>query len=300
MTPAGNTNPYYAIYGIAPASIGSGTNVNITLGNNNANCYAGYFVGDVFCSNTYYYSDPKLKENIAEYKGALDKLNQLPVKSYTFRQNEFPTMNFPQGEQIGMLSTDIKQVFPNLVKQTTQPAIKGKGGDVAFEAVNYNSLIPVLVQAVKELDLKTQSHAPTDDLLHTISAQQAQLTRQAQQIADQDRKTDNLHAMLEDLHRSENKEAENQKDHDAVLYPAVFDSVTHSVSIDYRVDRMHTESSIRVETKEGTLISQQDISRHNIGTLLFPLSMLANVGCKYSLVIDGKIVDTRSMMIPSK
>jgi hypothetical protein len=123
--------------------------------------FAGYFNGDVFCSNTYYYSDPKLKENIKEYKGALEKLSQLNIKQYTFKTKEFPQLNMPGGDQVGVLSTEMKKVFPNLVKRAIQPDLKEHKNNTEFESVNYNALIPVIIQATKELDGKK---ADTEDL----------------------------------------------------------------------------------------------------------------------------------------
>ncbi len=132
--------------------------------------YAGYFEGDVFCAATYYYSDPKLKTNVHDYSGAVAQLRQLNIKQYSFKTEEFPYLNMPQGEQVGVLSTEMKLVFPNLVKHSISPGIGNDRKDLDFEAVNYNALIPVLVQAVKELDSKTGT-AETIAELKTANAE---------------------------------------------------------------------------------------------------------------------------------
>ena len=119
--------------------------------------FSGYFEGDIFCAATYYYSDPKLKTNVQDYKGAISKLRQLNIKQYTFKNDEYAYLNMPQGIQVGVLSTEMKQVFPNLVKNSISPGIGLNRKDLYFEAVNYNALIPILIQAVKELDDKTFS-----------------------------------------------------------------------------------------------------------------------------------------------
>lgn len=144
----------YGVVGRQPLPLGS-TSGTLSSCLNCPVSFAGYFEGDVFCAATYYYSDPKLKTNVQDYSGAVSKLRQLNIKQYTFKNNEYPYLNMPQGEQVGVLSTEMKQVFPNLVKYSISPGIGLGRKDVYFEAVNYNALIPILIQAIKELDNKT-------------------------------------------------------------------------------------------------------------------------------------------------
>lgn len=101
-------------------------------------------------------SDQKLKKNVQDIDGSLDKLGKLrgvsfskiiPAKKVeTFSNNNDETKKKTQVENkeieengIGFIAQEVKQVFPELVKED-------KDG---YLSVDYISLIPVLVEAIK-------------------------------------------------------------------------------------------------------------------------------------------------------
>ncbi len=87
--------------------------------------------GDIVVS-----SDARLKANIMSLGSTLAKLLLIDGKTYTMKKN---------GKQkIGVLAQDIQKVFPELV--TTD--------DKDMLAVNYQGLVPVLINALKEQDDK--------------------------------------------------------------------------------------------------------------------------------------------------
>jgi hypothetical protein len=283
--------PYYALYAIAPT--GSGSSPTSPTGPaTHGNIYAGFFNGDVFCANTYYYSDPKLKENVIEYKGALEKLKQLPVKSYTFRQKDFPTMNFPSGEQIGLLSTDLKKVFPNLIKESIQPAIKDKGEAVTYDAVNYNALIPVLLQAVKELDEK-----PTADpaLTNTVAQQQAQIGALNKQLSE-------LRNMISDICNNGCASFQNSQNTQAngtvLLNQSIPNPTSGSTLIGYSINIPFADAALQLSDKGGKLIKQFLLTQQmGSGSVTVDGNSVASGTYNYSLIVDGKVYDTKSMVI---
>jgi len=87
--------------------------------------------GDIVVS-----SDAKLKANIVSLGSTLAKLLLIDGKTYTMKKN---------GKQkIGLLAQDIQKVFPELVTKD----------DKEMLAVNYQGLVPVLINALKEQDDK--------------------------------------------------------------------------------------------------------------------------------------------------
>lgn len=82
--------------------------------------YAGYFAGDVYTTGAYMPSDMRLKQNIIDYNDALSKLKLLNVKMYNFKYEEYPLLNLPEGEQIGLLSQEVQKIFPNMVKRADE------------------------------------------------------------------------------------------------------------------------------------------------------------------------------------
>ena len=81
-------------------------------------------------------SDARLKSNIVSLGSTLSKLLLIDGKSYT--------MNKSGEEKIGILAQDIQEVFPELVSKD----------DNEMLSVNYQGLVPVLINAIKEQEDK--------------------------------------------------------------------------------------------------------------------------------------------------
>ena len=80
-------------------------------------------------------SDARLNANIMALGSTLEKLMKIDGKSYKMKYNE-------KVNKIGLLAQEIEEVFPELVKEG-----EDKDGTLS---VNYQGLIPVLINAIKE------------------------------------------------------------------------------------------------------------------------------------------------------
>ena len=78
-------------------------------------------------------SDARLKSNIISLGSTLSKLLQIDGKSYTMKKDE------SEKQKIGLLAQDIEKVFPELVSESH-----------GVKSVNYQGLVPVLINALKE------------------------------------------------------------------------------------------------------------------------------------------------------
>ena len=87
--------------------------------------------GDVVIS-----SDARLKANIVSLGSTLSKLLLIDGKTYTMKKNS--------KQKIGVLAQDIQKVFPELVSKDENEML----------AVNYQGLVPVLINALKEQHTK--------------------------------------------------------------------------------------------------------------------------------------------------
>ena len=82
-------------------------------------------------------SDARLKANIISLGSTLAKLLQIDGKTYTMKKDE------NKKQKIGVLAQDIEKVFPELVSESN-----------GVKSVNYQGLVPVLINALKEQDGK--------------------------------------------------------------------------------------------------------------------------------------------------
>lgn len=76
-------------------------------------------------------SDLLVKENVSTFENGLDVVNQLRGVNYTWKENG--------KKSIGVVAQELEKVLPQLVK------------DGEIKSVNYNGLIGVLIEAIKEL-----------------------------------------------------------------------------------------------------------------------------------------------------
>jgi hypothetical protein len=91
--------------------------------------------GDVICS---YSSDSRMKDNQKSIENSLDSLDKINGISFDWNEHG-PHLN-PK-KDLGVIAQEVQEVYPELVEER-------KNGMLA---VNYNGLIPVLIEAVKEL-----------------------------------------------------------------------------------------------------------------------------------------------------
>lgn len=99
--------------------------------------------GDVIAASTTVSSDENLKDNISTYKNALNTLKEIKGVSFEWKKD---------GKKSGgVIAQDVEKVLPELVGSKKSL----KGGKETL-TVDYNGLIGVLIQAVKELSHKVE------------------------------------------------------------------------------------------------------------------------------------------------
>ena len=89
-------------------------------------------------------SDARLKANIISLGATLSKLLQIDAKTYVMKKDA------SKKQKIGVLAQDIETVFPELVTESNN-----------IKSVNYQGLVPVLINAIKEQNqtIETQQDA---------------------------------------------------------------------------------------------------------------------------------------------
>lgn len=93
-------------------------------------------------------SDESYKENIAPIKEALEKVLKLQGKTYSWKVNDYPQMNFDKLAHSGFIAQEVETVLPHLVVTGDDDEKYGKGK----KSVNYIELIPFLVESIKALN----------------------------------------------------------------------------------------------------------------------------------------------------
>jgi hypothetical protein len=102
-----------------------------------------YATGDI----TAYYSDVRLKNILGKIVDALDKVNKLD--GFYFEPNEVAQLlGYEKKVDVGLSAQVVKEILP----EATAPAPV----DPKYITVRYEKIIPLLVEAIKELDVKLE------------------------------------------------------------------------------------------------------------------------------------------------
>lgn len=97
------------------------------------------FSGQVYSSGTLLTSDVRFKQNISEIDSPLQILSKLNGKTYQFKTG-FKNKDFPAGQQYGFIAQELEKVLPSIVVT----------GEEGYKSVNYDAVIPILVESVKQ------------------------------------------------------------------------------------------------------------------------------------------------------
>ena len=104
--------------------------------------------GSVFAScGTLSCSDQRFKSNIRTIQNSIDLLSKVDGVYYDWKTEEYPKRNFSNQEQIGVIAQQLEKQFPQVVH------IDDKG----YRSVAYDKLVPVLIEAIKELNRELEN-----------------------------------------------------------------------------------------------------------------------------------------------
>lgn len=124
--------------------------------------FGGLFSGGLgYINGLYNLSDERVKSNIQPITNAINKLKQINGVSYNYNLNEYNYLTKGDSRTyLGFLAQNIKEVFPEAVAEKqlavvgpnkmTNSVNKTDFKKEIFNVVDYTSLIPVTVQAIKE------------------------------------------------------------------------------------------------------------------------------------------------------
>ncbi len=143
--------------------------------------------GTLTANNVSASSDFRLKKDIQQLDGALDKVLKLRGVSFYWKSKEDMaaakgkdvnnmSYGYSQDKQIGVIAQEIEEVLPELVVTDNE----------GFKSVKYENLTPVLIEAVKE----QQS---------IIDAQNQKIENQQSKIESLEAQMDEMKKMIEDL-----------------------------------------------------------------------------------------------------
>ena len=93
-------------------------------------------------------SDERLKENIKNIDNGLDTINKLQGRTFTWKEEA----DMSSGTKYGLIAQELEKVLPDLVYDKN--GIRQMEDGTHYKSITMSGIIPVLIEAVKELSLK--------------------------------------------------------------------------------------------------------------------------------------------------
>lgn len=228
-------------------------------------------------------SDRRLKSDIRPLQSAMDKLSQLNGVSYRkhlpdLHLNEIDARGVTdevklntircdtlssndevgQNENYGFIAQEFREVFPELVREDND----------GYLGIDYISLIPVMVEAMKELREEI-------DML----------------------KSANEDFELRDKNAMENNNGMENSIQSATLYQNAPNPFSSETEIRYYIPNNAGQASMLIFDMQGTLKKQMQITAKGNGSLTINASELPAGMYIYSLIVDGKEIDSKRMIL---
>ena len=92
----------------------------------------------------------ELKENIETISDGLDTINSLTGRTFTWKEEA----DMQEGTRYGLIAQELEEIIPELVINHTGINEKEEGSGVYYKSVHTAGIIPILIEAVKELSAK--------------------------------------------------------------------------------------------------------------------------------------------------
>ncbi|MEO8150100.1 MAG: tail fiber domain-containing protein, partial [Bacteroidia bacterium] len=237
---------------------------------------AAFFDGNVVVMGTFQGSDSKLKTNVTDVTNAIGIINQLQPKTFNFDTAQYNFMHLEGDLQYGLIAQQLQPVLPQCVRPFGRPAQVDTSGNllhpqVDFLAVNYTMLIPILIAGMKEQQLQINDLAA-----QVLALQNGNKTMPSTEPTGQ------LKVKL--------------SDNTVVLEQNNPNPFKENTTISFNIPTDVKNAQILFYNSKGNVISTVDIVERGAGSLMVYGSDLTSGIYTYTLLVDGKVNETKKMM----
>jgi|GEM_PF-1303896 len=220
-------------------------------------------------------SDVRYKKNIETIKSPLQKIMKIRGVRYDFNIEKFP--NFQERKTIGFIAQELKEVIPEAVM------LKSDG----YYAVNYQEIIPVLVEAIKE-------QQSTIDSLKKATRDQNTINKSLQQQINN--LVSNYANHGNNISNTINTNVDLSDKNVVVLEQNIPNPFAEQTVINYNLPDNFSRAQIIFLDQSGKLIKAVDLTEKGKGSLNVFASDLTNGIYTYSLIVDGQSMETKKMV----
>lgn len=226
-------------------------------------------------------SDVNLKTNINNIDDALNRIMQLQGVNFEWDVLNHPDRNLEAGHHLGMIAQDVEPVFPEVVNTDTN----------GFMYIDYSSMVPVLIEAAKQLKNKNDSLAGR---LNSLEDRVDELEENLNCFDTSDNQFKNAPAP-EFTHNIELDDPQA-----IVLNQNVPNPFKEKTTISFSIPENVGNARIVFISNSGAIIKQVEIHERGNGELVVYANNLSAGLYTYYLVADGKTIESKKMLLSLK
>jgi hypothetical protein len=223
--------------------------------------------GNTTVSGTFTTSDARLKEHVVTLDNALAKVMKLRGVEYDFRPGVAPELNLPQTHQIGLIAQEVEEVVPEVINE---------GGN-GYKAVAYQNLVGLLVESTKEQQSIIESQRTTIDNLSTRLARLEAMIDPSLKPITPGTKEEGKSIQLE-------QNSPNPFDRTTIIRYVVPNGIGNA-------------EMVLFEAGTGREVERFIIANRGAGEVTVSVAGLASGSYVYGIVADGRLVQTRTMVV---
>ncbi|MBK9800277.1 MAG: tail fiber domain-containing protein [Bacteroidetes bacterium] len=220
-------------------------------------------------------SDRKFKNNIKTLENPLVNILKLRGVSYNYNNEKYPEMKFSNAKTFGFIAQELQDIFPELVFKTNED----------FLAVNYEGLIPVLTEAIKEQQAQ-------------IEAKDSKVEKLEQHVSELESKLNRIEEMLAKTNQLEKSSSTDNgiSAGEPSLKQNSPNPFNQETVIHYFLPQNCANSILKIVDMEGTEINTFALHTGN-GEQRISANSLKPGNYSYQLVCGDKIIDSKKMTI---
>ncbi len=207
-------------------------------------------------------------------------------KSYSFIQSPSVGLNLPSGLQYGMIADEVELILPGLVKEVIAPSTKDSLGNLltnefAFKTVNYTGFIPLLITKVKDQQNKIDS----------LKAANLQVNDRLNQL---ELLVNNCCGSIQP--RMAKSSIDVELSNSVILFQNDPNPFAEETRITFNIPVGVKDAKIIFFDNSNHIIQTVKINERGEGQLNVYASNLTSGIYNYSLIADGKVIDTKRMV----
>lgn len=242
--------------------------------------------GNIYQNGSLIHSDKRYKKQIKKIDNSLALLQRINGVSYAYRDQEFAARNFSKKRTLGVIAQEVEKVFPNLVHENED----------GYKSVNYDGLIPVLIEATKaQQQLINQQEQENIELNKVVN-------RQAKQLANQQAQIDKLSGLVEKILEGQHNFPKTNNYNLPLLQKASLgqnqpNPFHQSTLIDYFLPENVQQASIQITALDGKILGQVNIDKTGKGQVDIQANTYPAGTYYYALIVDGVLIETKKMVL---